>query len=138
MGLFFVLRVVGAAGRKTFRTGVLLSGGERLGPTEPGGETARRPVVPQRPVDVGSGRTEVKRRPSVLGRRSRSGDRLPSGGLYLLRMKAPAFEQGPTTSGGRRFWADRAGRRDRTTSGGVGSGPTEPAGETDSPTVFVC
>ena len=43
-----------------FRTGVLLSGGERLGPTEPGGETARRPV------DVGSGPTEAERRSTPL------------------------------------------------------------------------
>ena len=41
-----------------FRTGVLLSGGERLGPTEPGGETARGPV------DVGSAPTVAKRRPT--------------------------------------------------------------------------
>ena len=44
-----------------FWTGVLLSGGERLGPTEPGGETARGPV------DLGSAPTVAKRRPTPRG-----------------------------------------------------------------------
>lgn len=44
----------------SFRTGALLSGGERLGPTEPAGETARGPV------DLGFAPTGAKRRPTPL------------------------------------------------------------------------